>query len=228
MVVVDVENRWAQAGVGEPLRGDGDVVEIAEAAEHVGGSVMARRARQREGAFVARADRLSRRQRHVHGLARRRPGAAHDRRVGAERVAAELGFDVAVATVAQAVRRPGGGQGGRSVLAIALAPFGVRHTKKTHQSRVMHAQNRRIVERRRHQDRPDPARLDLGLDAFGAQRNLHGGRQHAALELRLRVVTQMGGGVEGFHLRICSIIAPIAMTHRATPRSASFRIAIRP
>ena len=57
-MVVDVEDRRPQPLIGQPLRGDGHIVEIAIAAEDVAAGVMAGRARQREGAALALMDRL--------------------------------------------------------------------------------------------------------------------------------------------------------------------------
>jgi hypothetical protein len=49
VVQVDVEDRDAAAGPGQPLGGDGRIVEKAEAAGEVGEGVVARRAAERVG-----------------------------------------------------------------------------------------------------------------------------------------------------------------------------------
>ena len=61
VMVIEIEDGRPQTAVRKPLRGDGDVVEIAVAAEHVGARVMARRPRQRERPTLVLRDGLRRR-----------------------------------------------------------------------------------------------------------------------------------------------------------------------
>src|SRR5258706_10793076 len=74
VMIVDVEYRRPESAVGQPLRCDGDVVEIAVAAEHVGARMVTGRASERECRPLALRDGLSSAERRVRCRERRVPG----------------------------------------------------------------------------------------------------------------------------------------------------------
>ena len=123
-----------------------------------------------------------------------------------------------MASVAQTMRGPGGRQCRRRVLAVTLDPFGVADAEEFHQPRIVDAQDRPVIEGGRCEHRAQLARFDLRADALCAHRNFDGRQKLAVFELRQRVVAQMGGGIEGLHIGICSIIAPNTMTPAASQR----------
>src|ERR1700733_1926251 len=106
VMIVDVENRRTQARIDQPLCRNGDIVEIAIAAEHVRARVMSRRTGQGEGRALALSDRVRGRKRDIGARARGVPGSLRDRRRGIEGVCAELGVDIAFPALAKAARGP--------------------------------------------------------------------------------------------------------------------------
>ena len=84
VVQVDIEDRDSRRAGPQVLGDDGAVVQVAEAAGHVGEGVVARRPAERIGRLLAARDQGRRLQRRVGAGPRRRPGALRDRtgRVG--------------------------------------------------------------------------------------------------------------------------------------------------
>ncbi len=202
VVIVDVEDRRTHPWIGEPLRRDRDVVQIADSRRT--------RRRSRDGRAAASArtrrvlrphDRLGRRQRDIRRRARGAPRALHDRcrRCRTRRCRAATRCR---RRAAHRARAPASATGSRAARPChsACATRSERFAEESHQPRVVHSRDRAPGRSRtaRGSGRASAVRLrraPLSTRVGTSTAGVH----PAALEFLGRRVFEMGGRIEGLH-----------------------------